>query len=69
MTPFEENVFAAAFACAFVRHTSPVAVAASDEPGGDDDAALVAGDRARRAVEAFRRLMFEESPPVGMDKP
>lgn len=60
MTEHEFRIFSGVFAAAFVRRA--VALPGSTDDAADDDAAVIAADLARRAVEAWRRLAKEILP-------
>lgn len=53
----EHAIFAATYAAAFARYAIDPAVSDSSTDATDDEAAIVAGNVARRAVNAWRRLM------------
>ena len=57
MTNHEYNMFESTYGAAFARYAKPI----TDEPSkvADDEAAVIAADLARRAVEAWRRIVRE----------
>lgn len=56
MTPREYSVFESTYGAAFARYAKPLGSDGASR-ASDDDAAVIAGDLARRAVEAWRRMM------------
>ena len=57
MTDQEHRIFVSTYGTAFAKYAQPIAEHDKADDKADDDAAVIAADVARRAVEAWRRLL------------